>query len=125
MLGWHISVYRQRNDGAAPAAFGASHGTRLAVWQADVGGLRWLNALVSQGKAVDLGGGGYPLEYTATAAYVLPNLRGEPPVSRRNWSCGPEDVVTEEWTGRTSKDSEVMSACRPDEWLIIQAWDES
>ena len=125
MLGWHISVYRQQDGGDMPAAFGASRGARLAVWQADVGGLRWLDELVSQEGAVDLGGGGYPSEYTATAASVLPNLRGEPPESRRVWSRGPEDVVTEEWSGRTSKDQEVISACRPDEWLIIQAWDES
>ena len=103
-LGWHISVYRQQNDGAEPAVFGAPHGTRLAVWQAGINGLRWLRVLVEQGKVVDLGGNGYPREYTATAAHIVPALRDDPPEVRHVWLHDPGDFLTEKWLGETTKD---------------------
>jgi hypothetical protein len=31
MLGWHVSVYRQTDGGASPAAFESPEGTRVAV----------------------------------------------------------------------------------------------
>ena len=124
-LGWHISVYRQQNDGSVPASFGAAHGTRLAVWQTGLGGLDWLDRLVKQQKAIDLGGNGYPNEYTAMAAHIVPRLRGDPPEAKAVWTFDEGDIITPEWLGKTSKDPETMNACRPDEWLLIQAWDES
>ena len=125
MLGWHISVYRQQNEGTFPAAFGAARGTRLAVWQTGLGGLGWINKLVTLQKAIDLGGNGYPLEYTAMAKHLIPQLRESPPEAKDVWSCDPGDIVTSAWLGKTTKDSEVMDSCHPDEWLIISAFDES
>jgi len=124
-LGWHISVYRQENDGSTPASFGAKHGTRLAVWQTGLGGLEWLDDLVKQQKAISLGGSGYPMEYTARALHIVPHLRGEPPEAKAVWSFDAGDIITEAWAGKTTKDSNAMESCRPDEWLLIQAWDES
>ena len=124
-LGWNIGVYRQQTDGSSPASFGAPQGARLAVWQTGLGGLDWLDALAKQEKAIDLGGNGYPMEYTAQARHIIPHIRGEPPEAKAVWSIDPGDKVTEEWCGKTTKDPEAMDACRPDEWLIIQAWDES
>jgi len=46
MLGWHISVYRQRDGGLSPATAESPEGTRLAVWQRDVDGLDWLREYV-------------------------------------------------------------------------------
>ncbi len=40
MLAWHISVYRQTNDGTSPATTESAHGARLAVWQTGVDGLK-------------------------------------------------------------------------------------
>jgi hypothetical protein len=34
VLGWHISVYKRLNGGAAPATEDSPKGSRLAVWQA-------------------------------------------------------------------------------------------
>jgi hypothetical protein len=42
MLGWHVSVYRQKEGGGSPATFESPEGARLAVWQADWDGLKWL-----------------------------------------------------------------------------------
>ena len=124
-LGWHISVYRQQTDGSSPASFGAPQGARLAVWQTGLGGLDWLDALAKQKNAIDLGGNGYPMEYTAQARHIIPQIRGEPPEAKAVWSIDPGDIVTEEWCGKTTQDPVAMDACRLDEWLIIQAWDES
>lgn len=124
-LGWLISVYRQQNDGTAPASFGAPQGARLAVWQAGLDGLNWLDDLVKHQGAIDLGGDGYPLEYTAMAVHIIPRLRVEPPEARSVWTYHPGDIITEKWLGKTTKDAAAMDACRPDEWLIIEAWDES
>jgi hypothetical protein len=62
MLGWHVSVYRQKDGGSSPATFPTPEGTRLAVWQTGIGGLDWLDELVKAGKAIDLGGNGYPAD---------------------------------------------------------------
>ncbi len=125
MLGFHVSVYRQQDGGAAPAAFGAERGPRLAVWQTGVGGLDWIDDLVKEKKAVELSGNGYPTSYTARAEYVIPHLAGEIPEARAVWGYDPGDILMPGWEGKTTKDSAVLTACRPDEWLLIVAWDES
>ena len=125
MLGWNIGVYRQQNDGTAPASFGAAQGPRLAVWQTGVGGLNWIDELVKQQKAVSLGGNGYPNEYTAMACYLIPQLRGTPPAANEIWIVPGEDIIGPGWLGKTTIDPKAIDSCRPDEWLLIQAWDES
>jgi len=67
MLGWHISVYRQLNGGAAPASFDTISTERLAVWQTGLDGLDWIDQLAKTNEAISLGGSGYPLKYTAIA----------------------------------------------------------
>jgi len=52
MLGWHISVYRQKDGGASPGTALTPQGTRLAVWQTGLWGLDWLDELVKAGKAI-------------------------------------------------------------------------
>ena len=71
MPGWHIGVYKQANGGRSPATATSSQGRRLAVWQTGLGGLGWLSELVKAGKAVDLGGNGYPCRYTVTAELLM------------------------------------------------------
>ena len=132
-LGWDISVYRQQNDGSAPASFGAAKGTILAHWSANLEGLRWLADLVKEQKAIKLGQTRWSFEYTAMATHVIPRLRdGRPPDAK---SAAPDDPVASyklsgevvtypDMYGRTRVDLEAMDACRPDEWLVIDAQDE-
>jgi len=124
-VGWHISVYRQSNGGGAPATFRADHGPRLAVWQSGTRGLHWLHALVAEGRAVDLGGNGYPTEYTAMASQIIPTLRHGPPDARDVWVKGAGDITNFAWLGETTLDFTAIEACSPTEWLLVQAWDES
>ena len=46
-------------------------------------------------------------------------------VPKSTWSCDPSDILLPEWAGKTVKDLEALNASQPDEWLLIQAWDES
>jgi len=125
MLGWHISIYRQSDGGESPATFGSQQGARLAVWQTGLGGLDWLQELVKEGKAIDLGGNGYPSQYTAPARELLPHISVHPPGAREHWLSEPGDVLTAKWAGKTVIDTTAVAQCRPDEWLIVEAWDES
>lgn len=138
MLGWMIYVARQKNDRSTPAATRAPRGDVLAVWQADIGGLDWLDALVEQGAAAHLGGQGYPSRYTATAKNLIPSIQAGPPHARGQWTHGDGDVLVDssgrrlDWfdpavitARRTRINPAVIAECSPDEWLIVEAWDES
>jgi hypothetical protein len=125
MLGWHVSVYRQKDGGRSPATAKSEEGTRLAVWQADVGGLKWIHELVKAGKAIDLLGNGYPNRYTAVAENLIPHISATPPLAREHWLLEAGDIVTDQWVGKTVTDPIEITQCRPDEWLLIEAWDES
>jgi len=115
MTGWHISVYRQAGGGASPAAEDSPRGARLAVWQSEDGGLWWLDELVRDGAAINLGGIGYPSCYTAMASRLLPRVIDGPPKARRTWVAGGSDVITSAWAGRTVLDHQEIAQCRPDE----------
>jgi len=124
-LGWNISIHRQQNDGTEPASFESAEGPPLAVWQTGLHGLRWIDDLVNQRQAIMLGGNGYPFRYTALARHIIPQLRGDPPKAKSIWTFDKGDIITSQWLGKTTKDQEAIDACRPDEWLLIEAWDES
>ena len=108
-----------------PASFGAKQGSTLAVWQTGLAGLTWLDELVKKGHAIDLGGNGYPSEYSAKASHIIPRLLDRPPLAKSVWTRDAGDIITPKWLGKTTTYSETIDACRYDEWLIVQAWDES
>jgi hypothetical protein len=97
----------------------------LAVWQTGLGGLAWFSELVQQGKAIDLGGNGYPCRYTATAEHLIPRILEQPPGARDTWVYEAGDILTEKWEGRTVIDRAHAESCSPGEWLLVEAWDES
>ena len=125
MLGWNISVYRQDGDGSSPATAESVAGVRLAVWQTELEGLNWIEELVKAGKVISLGGDGYPCRYTATAENLISQIIDEPPMAKGVWACGENDIITEQWEGQTEINRTIAAACLPDEWLLIEAWDES
>jgi hypothetical protein len=125
MGGWRLSLYRPADGGGAPASTDSAREVRLAEWRADDLGLRWIDDLVKEGKAVDLGGMGYPTRFTAPAALLRPILAKAPPAARRMRVAGHGDVLTSWGVGPNTIHGESMAACRPDEWLLLEAWDES
>jgi hypothetical protein len=144
MLGWNVGVYTMvagnTSDAAAPqdqpSTRGLSltqmdslrdrfaRGDRIAVWQADMAGLRWIDVLVKSGAAIAARTGGYPSVFYAKAVDVVPRLDA-PPGARPVWVSGPDDVLSEAWAGRTVVDRDAAAARTPEEWLLIEAWDES
>ena len=108
-----------------PAKAGSREGVRLAVWQTGLDGLKWLDALVEAGHTIDLGGNGYPCYYTARAEHLLPRIVNGPQEAKPTWTIALHDVVTSQWKGKTTIDHAAIDACRLDEWLLVEAWDES
>ena len=144
MLGWNVGVYTivagSTSDTPAPkdqpSTRGLSltqmdslrdafaRGNRIAVWQADVAGLWWIDELVKSGAAIAARANGYPSVFYVKAVDVVPRLDA-PPGARPVWVSGPDDVLTGKWAGRTVIDHSAAAACPPEEWLLIEAWDES
>ena len=54
-----------------------------------------------------------------------PAICGRPPGSKQALVCGPNDVLLDGWEGTTLIDRAAIADCRPDEWLLVAAWDES
>jgi hypothetical protein len=89
-------------------------------------GLDWLKELAKAGSAVDLCGNGYPTGFTAPARYIIPRvIDKEPPDANKTWVCGPDDIIGPGWEGHTVANPTAARECRPDEWLLVMAWDES
>ena len=127
MLGWHVRVYQQPDGGHSPATFDSPCGERIAVWQTDVDGLDWLDELATQGKAIALGGNGYPNRYTAQAEILVPYFVSGDFPANETWiipggSYFPDPKAYEE---RTRVNQGSAQQCRPDEWLLVDVWDES
>jgi hypothetical protein len=95
------------------------------VCQAGVYGLRWIDELVENKKAIALPGNGYPFRFFAPARHVLGPIREGPPQANVVWRHDPGDILASEWLGRTTIDEEALAQCDPDEWLLVEAWDES
>ena len=124
--GWHISAYRKSADRFLPASCDSDYGERLAVWQGEWSALEWLKELCSNDVGIDLGGNGYPSRITAPARLLLPNMTAGPPNARDVSVSGPRDVIDfSVWPGRTTFDDSQIKECHPDEWLLIEIWDES
>lgn len=125
MLGWNIGVYRQTENVTLPATVISQVGVRLAVWQTGFEGVDWIDKLVKENKVIDLGGNGYPNRYTVTANNIIPFIKNNPPLAKDVWSSDEGDILTEKWEGKTVLDQSEIEKCPPDEWLIVDAWDES
>jgi hypothetical protein len=142
MLAWLISVYRfgdpalraQRGDFDAmltlistdpdlPQATDADQ--RVARWQTRLGGARWLDALVESRNAAYTSHGGYPNNYLIRCKDFRERLEDGLPEERDIWVVGAADILTEDWLGKTTIDSDELQRCDPDEWLLVEVWDES
>jgi hypothetical protein len=85
----------------------------------------WLDELVEKGEAIHLGGNGYPPRYTAAAHHLIPRIIDALPEGRLDWIYGTSDILSDQWARSRVIDRAPAANCRPDEWLLVDAWDES
>ena len=84
-----------------------------------------MDELVKDGRAVDLcRNGGYPCRYKATAVNLIPPILSGPPDANPIWAWGFHYTYTR-WEGKTVTDTHAIAECANDEWLLVEAWDES
>jgi hypothetical protein len=113
VLGWEIFVTRQGSDAL------------VATWRTGTGGLEWLNNLVKAHRAVDLGGNGYPMRYSVAAGVILPILTKTLPPNNSPMVIGEDYVLPPGWSEEVQLNAENAAACRADEQLMVEAWDQS
>ena len=103
----------------------------LAEWETGVGGIRWLEKLVEEGKATKLRGDGYPNRYTSTADIVLPLITGDAikPADDGIWVFGMDEgeeyAQPPGWMGKVNLRPERIRTCPTDAALTIDACDQS
>ena len=116
MLGWKIYITQESSTDKSEY---------LMIWSAGIGGLDWLDQLVKDGLAQDLGGNGYPDRYSAKAAVILPMVVPVLPNYEGKFVIGDDYVLAggEHWGIKLNQSK--IDACSPEETLIIEAWDES
>ena len=106
MLGWEIFVSRRLPGETLEAP---SKESSVGCWHGSCDALRWVDDLVKEGRATELGGNGYPYRYLVAAKDVLPILKAHQ---------NPKD-------SRARLHPDAIQKCEPDEQLIVEAWDQS
>ena len=122
MLGFDIEIYKF-TDGMDITSLKIDKPV-LARWTSGgFRGLDWIENLVSEAKAEDLGGNGYPLYYKAKAQFILEALALDVPKNKGQTIIGDDYVMPSDW--RSEIDTSKIAKCDPDQQLIIEAWDLS
>ena len=122
MLGFDIEIYKF-TDGMDITSLKIDKPI-LARWSSGgFRGLDWIENLVSEAKAEDLGGNGYPLYYKAKAQFILEALALDAPKNKGQTIIGDDYVMPSDW--RSEIDTSKVAKCDPDQQLIVEAWDLS
>ena len=122
MLGFDIEIYKF-TDGMDITSLKIDKPI-LARWSSGgFRGLDWIENLVSEAKAEDLGCNGYPLYYKAKAQFILEALALDVPKNTGQTIIGDDYVMPSDW--RSDIDTSKIAKCDPDQQLIVEAWDLS
>ena len=122
MIGYSISVY-VFVEGVDITSI-SNDNEALATWTSGgFDGLDWIDNLVSEGKAEDLGGNGYPDYYKVQVQFVLDALAADTPKNEGQIIMDDENVMSSDW--RSKIDTSAIAKLKPNQQLIIEAWDLS
>ena len=122
MIGYSISVY-EFIEGIDITSI-SNDNEALATWTSGgFGGLDWIDYLVSEGKAEDLGGNGYPDYYKVQVQFVLDALAADTPKNKGQTIMDDENDMTSDW--RSKIDASEIAKLKPNQLLLIEAWDLS
>ena len=69
--------------------------------------------------------GGDPETYLIPSRDFMALIDEGLPDERQCWHSDPGDILSDRWLGRTTINGELLARCDPDEWLLVEAWDES
>jgi hypothetical protein len=103
----------------------SDHHLRLAVWQTGLGGTDWLDGLAVSGRAATTMHSGYPESYLLRfrdLQWLLDHGLLSPAVP---WRSAPGDTFGPGYLGTDTSYPEAIAATAPDEWILVEAWDES
>ncbi len=114
MLGWEVFVYRS-----------ATPDICIARWMTGMFGLSWIDQLVKDHRALDLGGDGYPRKFGVTAGVLLPIIKAGLPANDSPLVIGDDYVLPEGWSGEVKWNQQEVLACQGGDQLVIEAWDQS
>lgn len=121
MRGWELFVLTQ----PPPRDSSYSESDILARWMTGINGLEWLSELVTQGRAQDLGGEGYPCSYSIAAGVLAEALSKGIPKNHGPEIIGDDYVMPAGWAGSGRIDLPRLQALEPTQILSIEAWDQS
>lgn len=124
MIGFEIFVYRADLVSNPSASWPEDEALLVSWLVGGFGGLDWINELVKEGKAVGLGGNGYPLRYTVLAKDFLPRIAAGIPKPGGGPIIGDDYYLPANWIGNP-KIRERFAACPSEQLLLINAWDQS
>lgn len=118
MVGWSIRIYRRSEGGDALSQHDTAERRCLASWRTGLHGADWIDDLVRRGRALALGGNGYPYHYAVAARWLAPHALAVRPDDR-----GPADPRSPWVDTRPFIDRDGLERCDPDEWLLVEVWD--
>ena len=124
MIGFELFVYRADLVSDSAAIWPEEKALLVSWLVGGFHGLDWIDALVKEGKANDLGGGGYPLRYSALAKDFLPTLLNGIPRPAGSPIIGDDYYLPAGWIG-APEIRQTLSAVPGDQLLLVNAWDQS
>ena len=125
MLGWEVLVYRESDYLKAEAENDPAGGVPLIRWSTGIGGLKWIDELVQDEQATDLGSDGLLAKYSVPASVFVPIIRKGLPKNEDPPVFGDDYYIPPGWNGKVRILEEKVGALANDETLIIEAWDQS
>lgn len=133
MLGWSISVRMAPSGTDCPDDSPADSDSLLARWMCDPSGLDWLRPLIEQGKVRQTKHHGYPNQYVGRAADILPLIQQGEAIRSRGlgvWVIGVDEgdeyaIPPSGAHGHVVIHEDRMARCPDDQWLTVDAWDQS
>jgi hypothetical protein len=123
MLGWFISVYTlEEQSQSTPTLSTKVNREPLVRWDTGISGLDWIETLCKNSQGVFLGGDGYPFKYAFKSKVLKPILLETP--TKLYWKEFIEGIVPKSG-GQGKRNSIRIEALDDDDWIIIEAFDQS
>jgi hypothetical protein len=122
-LGWEFFVFKKSDTDAKGDR---RHGLRiLARWESGMGGEKWIDDLVTSGRAEFLKAGGLFHAYTLTASTLVDVLSDGVPQHTGPMVIGDDYVTPSGWRDNVKIDWDALRALDANELLLVDMVDQS